>query len=618
MSSMTNEWLTRRMRVGLMGLLFLIQALLASTHAQWTEADFLDPEQAFPWTAEVVSPDTVVVRWDVAPGYYLYRDQFAFTAPGQTLVPEFPQGLVKYDPTFNKELETYSGALLIPLRWSEALAGGTVVSLRYQGCADAGLCYPPQTAEFTLHPASSAAALPSVELPRAERAFFSFGGWSTHDDVGLASALEQGLRWQVLVVFFGLGLLLSLTPCVLPMVPILSAFLVGQSAGGSPSRGKGLGLSALYVLGMSVVYTAIGVLAGLTGESLAASLQTPWILSVFAVLLVLLALSMFDVFTFQAPVRWQTALNTWSQRLPGGSASAAVLLGAVSALIVGPCVAAPLAGILLYISQTQDVVLGGLALFFLAWGMGVPLLLAGASAGTLLPKAGPWMESVKQGFGLMLLAVAWWMLWPVLSGAVQMLGWAVLAFLTAGWMGAFTSLAHPASLSRRFLKALGLLIALGGVVQIIGVASGGRDPWQPLAGLHQTAVQSGSGQEPSERSFARIKTVQDLERIVAASEKPVLLDFYADWCVSCREMEAFTFTDPVVQRQLGQFTLLQADVTANDAADKALLKRFRLFGPPGIVFFDEQGRELRQRVIGFQAASRFTDTLDQVLNAALR
>lgn len=608
---------TRRSPRGLAWLLavliLLFHGLFAPLQAQWSETDFLDPEKAFPWTAEVVSPDTVVVRWDVAPGYYLYRDQFAFTAPGQTLTPAFPQGLVKYDPTFDKELETYSGALTVPLRWSAALSGGTVVSLRYQGCADAGLCYPPQTAEFTLHPAASAAALPTVELPRAERAFFSFGGWSTQDDVGLASALEQGLRWQVLAVFFGLGLLLSLTPCVLPMVPILSAFLVGQSAGGSPARGKGLGLSALYVLGMSVVYTVIGVLAGLTGESLAAALQTPWILSVFAVLLVLLALSMFGVFTFQAPVRWQTALNAWSQRLPGGSASAAVLLGAVSALIVGPCVAAPLAGILLYISQTQDVVLGGLALFFLAWGMGVPLLLAGASAGTLLPKAGPWMESVKQGFGLMLLAVAWWMLWPVLPGAVQMLGWAVLAFLTAGWMGAFTSLAHPASLPRRFLKALGLLVALAGMVQVIGAASGGRDPWQPLAGLRTAAVQPVSGQEAGELSFARIKTVRDLDRIVAASSKPVLLDFYADWCVSCREMEAFTFTDPAVKARLANFVLLKADVTANDEDDKALLKRFRLFGPPGIVFFDEGGRELRQRVIGFQAAARFAATLDQAL-----
>jgi len=553
-----------------------------------------------------------------------------------------PPGQVKFDQTFDKEVETYrdrvAARLTIPAGTAFALA------VTSQGCADAGLCYPP--AEHTVRVA--AASVPGG-LPQIDGGAGPGLRWSAFagaDDVGLADMLAGSGLARTALVFLGLGLLLSLTPCVLPMVPILSAIVVGDAATHARPRLRGLGLAAAYVLGMSVVYTAVGLLAALSGVSLAATLQTPWVLGVFAALLAVLALAMFDVFTLQLPSSWQSALSDRVSRLPGGRATGALAMGAVSALIVGPCVAAPLAGALLYVSQTGDVLLGGIALFALAWGMGVPLLAAGASAGALLPKAGPWMDGVKRFFGMLLLAVAWWMLWPVLPGWVQMAGWAVLAILAAALLHAFDALPAAAGTGRRLLKGVGVLFALVGVLQAVGVASGGRDPWQPLGHFALPAGERGAspvlatpvpdaaapapggeglwtppgGKPPSSPAgaFERIRSAAELDALLAASDRPVMLDFYADWCVSCKEMEALTFPRPEVARRLAGIRLVQADVTANNADDRELLKRFRLFGPPGIVFFAPGGAPLPQRVIGFQGAERFARVLDDVLAAVPR
>ena len=389
------------------------------------------------------------------------------------------------------------------------------------------------------------------------------------------------------------------------MLPILSSIIVGQGHARG-SRGRGLGLAAGYALGMALVYTALGVLAGLAGEGLAANLQKPAVLLGFAALLAVLALSMFGVYELQLPVSWQSRVQGWSSRLPGGRFLSVMLMGGLSALIVSPCVAAPLAGALLYISQTRDVLLGGTALFALAAGMSVPLLVLGASAGRWLPRAGAWMESVKGVFGFLLLGVAIWVAQPALSQAWIMALW-------AGWLAAIGIWLWRLSRGLRLPlqrqgTALGAALALGaGLLMGVGVATGARDVWSPWAGLTGQAATPGDGKR---LAFVRVASVAELDRQLAGTTRPVMLDFYADWCVSCKEMERFTFSDPAVHARLQQALVLQADVTANSAEDKALLKRFHLFGPPGIVFFDARGQLLeRVRVIGFQGPERFREAL---------
>jgi len=409
------------------------------------------------------------------------------------------------------------------------------------------------------------------------------------------------------------------------MIPILSAVIVGQSV--RVTRLRGLALAAAYVAGMSIVYTALGVLAGMTGAGLAAWLQTPWVLTLFALLLFVLALAMFDVITIEMPSSLQTRLTSLSSRLPGGHLTTSAAMGALSALIVGPCVAAPLAGALLYISQTGDVILGGGALFSMAWGMGVPLLIVGASAGSLLPKAGPWMSGVKGFFGVLLLATAWWMVSSVMSSGVVLFGWSVLVIFSSVLLGTFEPLRMSAGSGeeRAFYgaalrKTFGVVFAIIGLIWLIGLASGSTSmirPFEKLTASGESSIYS-PGPVPAV-VFEPVRSVQELDRIVRNSTRPVMLDFYADWCVSCKEMEAFTFSSPEVAQKMQQFTLLKADVTANDSEDRALLRRFKLFGPPGIMFF-EPGGQYREdiRVIGFQDARKFAETLDQVLDSTQR
>jgi thiol:disulfide interchange protein DsbD len=605
-------------------LMFLAMALLlmgwqAAAHA---EAEFLEPEKAFVFSAQMAAPDTLELRYKVAPGYYMYRERFGITISpmGATTLGEavYPKGEVKYDPTFEKDMEVFHKDVVIRVPVG---AGGQpfTLTLTGQGCADAGLCYPPMDSSVKLTPVAGGYALAggaSALAPASQAA--PSGGLSAlfnAGDTGLADALG-GLGWaKTAGVFLVLGLLLAFTPCVLPMIPILSSIVLGGVAQPRPTRGRGLALAATYVLGMSVVYTALGVAAGLSGAGLAAWLQTPWILTLFAILLAVLALAMFDAFTFQMPSGIQAKLAERSSRIPGGRYTGALVMGALSALIVGPCVAAPLAGALLYISQTGDVVLGGSALFAMAWGMGVPLLIVGASSGALLPKAGPWMDGVKRLFGMLLLATAWWMLIPVVPTWVQMTGWAFLAVVSAVMLRAFDALPASAGAARMFGKGLGLLLALAAAAWLVGAASGGRDVLQPLSHLASRAgAPSDAAAASGEVHFTRVRTNAELDALLAQSRQPVMLDFYADWCVSCREMERFTFTDPGVAQRMSGMLLVQADVTANNADDRALLKRFRLFGPPGIMFFEPGGKELPEaRVVGFQDAKRFTESLDKVL-----
>jgi thiol:disulfide interchange protein DsbD len=570
--------------------------------------DFLEPEQAFAVSAARVDERTIELRFDIAPGYYMYRERFAFEAT-PAVVAQLPAGKIKFDETFQKEVETYRDTLSMRLSVGEATAP-FALKVTSQGCADKGLCYAPMTSEWRVNVAAGAVTgidpLGAPAQAASPAAATATAATAPSESTRIEAALQSGNLGLVAGVFVVAGLLLSFTPCVLPMVPILSSIIVGQGAPVSQSRGLGLALS--YCLGMALVYTGFGVVAGLLGEGLAAALQNPWVLGAFAALLAGLSLSMFGFYELQVPGFVQDKVNAASGRLKGGTFAGVFAMGGLSALIVGPCVAAPLAGALVYISRTQDVLIGAVALFSLACGMSAPLLLVGLSAGSLLPRAGAWMEGVKHAFGVLLLAVAIWLVSPVLPGWAVMSLCGALLLMAAMYLHAFDRLPDTARGWPRFFKGIGVLFALVGTTQIVGALSGGRDALQPLA--HLAARASGPKAAELGLGFKPVTTVAELETAVAAAGKPVMLDFYADWCVSCKEYEKFTFAHEEVRRKMGDFVLLKADVTANTAQDKALLKRFSLFGPPGIVFFDRNGRELNSpRVIGYQSASEFLGTL---------
>ena len=630
--------------------------------------DFLEPAKAFRFSASMVDGHTIAVNFQIADGYYMYREPFKFSATGARLgTPVIPAGKIHYDPTFEKDVETYRKSVTITIPVD--VNGAFTLQVSGQGCSEKGLCYSPQdyTAQLTgsgsvpLPAAAGKAAAPTVAgatraanatvanatvanataagataaaaspamakaaavgegkpaavspgvtifpiaPPTAEdivpppapvAAPATAAAAPANDSGRLEAALKTGSLLVILPLFALLGLGLSFTPCVLPMVPILSSIIVGE--GDRSNRKRGLLLSVTYALGMAIVYTALGVAAGLAGEGLSAALQNPWVLGSFGALMVLLSLSMFGFYELQVPAALQSKLSSVSNQQSSGKLAGVFVMGAISALIVGPCVAAPLAAALVYISQTRDVFIGGSALFAMAVGMSVPLILVGASAGALLPKAGKWMDAVKRFFGVLMLAMALWLVSPVLSPVVQMMGWAAL-LVGYGMYLLLNSAKWPA-------KALGVVAVALGVVQLGGMVTGGRDPLAPLA--HVT------GSKDQHLAFQRIKTVAQLDAILAQTGgKTVMLDFYADWCVSCKEMEKLTFVDPQVQAKLANTLLLQVDVTANDADDKAMLKRFGLFGPPGIILFDAQGREIGgSRVIGYQNAAKFSQSLERL------
>ena len=597
--------------------LLALLALAAFARAA-AEPDLLEPDKAFRFSARVLAPDAVELRYNVAPGYYLYRDKFRFRFEPETVqpgTPELPRGEKKKDEFFG-EVETYRGEVRIRLPVTNA-GGADAVTLvaTSQGCADAGVCYVPhdQTAKLKLAAAggaqSDAGGLFSARPERSDVKSTDGGLYASNDDTAIARLFHGDVALLV-ASFFGFGLLLAFTPCVLPMIPILSSIIVGRGA--HLTRTHGLALSGAYVLGMAITYAAAGVLAGLSGAMLSTALQNAWVLGTFAAVFVLLAGAMFGFYELQLPAALQTRLAVASNRLHGGHYAGVFGMGALSALIVGPCVAAPLAAALLYISRSGDVVLGGTALFAMALEMGVPLLVVGASAGTLVPKAGPWMETVKRFFGVILLAVAIYLVAPLVPIAVEMLAWAVLLVTTGIYLRAIDPLPVAAPAFDRVAKAGGVIALVAGIAFLVGALSGSRDVLQPLAGLRAGAP---ANEAAPAVSFTRVASDAELERSIAAARgKPVMLDFYADWCVSCKEMERYTFSDPQVQKRLAEVSKLQADVTANTAEHQALLRRFRLFGPPGIVFFDREGREIQGlRVIGFQPAERFAKVLDEVL-----
>ena len=599
--------------------------------------DFLEPEKAFQFSASAADAKSVAVDFTIAPGYYLYREQFKFASSGAKLgTPAIPPGKVKFDETFQKNVESYRDHIRIVVPVEEAGAEFRLV-VTSQGCADAGLCYPPMQSAAAIGLAGfGGAGTARVEAPGKDGGATASASTSlstapattsAQDATGVEAVLRGGAFWPIVGAFFIAGLLLSLTPCVLPMLPIISSIIVGDggrssssaftpqpagaprpgmsahAAAGGVSRRRGFALAASYSFGMAIVYTAFGVAAGLAGEGLAAALQNPWVLGAFALGLVTLSLSMFGVYNLQLPSSIAGRFSAAADKLPAGRVAGVCAMGGVSALIVSPCVAAPLAGALLYLSQTRDVWLGGTALFSLATGMSVPLLLVGASAGALLPRAGAWMDEVKAAFGILLLGVALWTVQPILPGPLALGLWGLLALGTATKL--FMRARATASQPFAWRQTLAALLSLVGVIQLVGAASGASDPLRPLERFTSRGQAAGAA-----LTFRTVRSVDELDAALRTAGRPVLLDFYADWCVSCKEMERFTFSDPAVQKQLAGVLLLKADVTANNDQDRALLKRFSLFGPPGTIFFDASGQEVRAaRLIGYQNSSAFLSTL---------
>lgn len=571
---------------------------------------FLQPDKAF--GLEVAAPDahTLLASFRVTPDYYLYRDKVTFSIAEDAAQAAgikirnvaMPPGEMKNDPTLgNIAVFHQSFQAEIALERSNLAPQNITLLASYQGCSEKGLCYPPITKQISLALPAASQSIADKQPSTAATAAQSSAG---NEGSQIAGLFKQGNFWLIISFFFGAGLLLAFTPCMFPMVPILSGIIVGR--GHTITHMHGFILSLAYVLGMALTYTLVGVAAGLSGSLLSNALQTPWVLGTFAGVFVLLSLSMFGFYELQLPTALQSKLTGTSNKLHGGHLSGVFVMGALSAIIVGPCVAAPLAGALLYIGQTHDAFLGGMALFSMAMGMGLPLLLIGASAGTLLPKAGAWMESVKRFFGVLLLAVAIWLIAPLIPIGVQMLLWAVLLVLSAIFLHALDALAHNASHWHKLWKGVGILALLLGIAYLIGALSGARDILRPLGGI--ASAQAGV---PATLQFVRVKNTAELDaRIAQAGGKTVMLDFYADWCVSCKEMERYTFSDAKIQAKLKNAVLLQVDVTANSNDDMALLKRFDLFGPPAILFFNAQATELADlRVTGYQDATQFLQSL---------
>jgi thioredoxin:protein disulfide reductase len=650
---------------GFQGLRALLVALLLGLFAAFAahaDDDFLDPEVAFKFSSTEKTGE-VEIHFAIADGYYMYRERFAFAVKqGQATLgePQLPGGHIKFDETFNKNVETYRGALVVRVPISRA-SGPFDLEVTSQGCADKGICYPP--AQHIVH-VSGAALVPAVAgntttaqpgqanandaATRPGQA--NVNGAATHpgqvDTHGEATAptdqggqgalsnpsaanaappfldrffsadyaqsiLQHGGLFGILGFFFAGGVVLSLFPCSLPMIPILSSIIVGEGA--QVTRVRGFTLSVAYVLGMALVFAALGVAAAAIGQSLGGWLQNPWVLGIFAVLIAALACVLLAGRDLQLPARLQNQLNSISQRQAGGKFVAVFVMGALSAVVVGACMTAPLAAILLFIAHTGSVALGATALFAMGVGNGVPLLIVGLGAGALLPRAGVWMDGVKRFFGMMLLAVAFWLVTPVMPITLSMLLGALWLLFAAALLHLFDRSAAPTSVWWRFGKGLGAALAVWAVALVAGVAAGSSDPLKPLAVF--AGAQSGGAQAANaEPAFARVKSSAELDRALRAGQRVAMLDFYADWCTSCKEMEKLTFTDPRVRARMASMDLLRADVTANNSDDQALLKRFRLFGPPGIILFDAQGRELG-RVVGYQSPDLFLKSLDRAVGS---
>jgi len=585
----------------------------------------LDPEQAFKASIQVKNNE-IQLHWDIADNYHLYRDRIQVglaDTDAKITTGSIPNGKVVDDPGFGKT-EVFYHTLDAKVGIKPGNSDSAIVVAGSQGCADIGLCYPPiehaWKVNFKTGAVEPLAAAPKTTLEKVVSLPSDMNSASTEPQQpaqtepvqrsqtdAITHELQTGNLWTIILGFLVIGLLLAFTPCVFPMIPILAGIIAGQ--GDKITTRKAFVLSVVYVLAMAVTYTVAGILAGLFGSNLQAAFQNPWILTAFSGIFIALAFSMFGFFELQLPSSLQSKIMQVQNNQQGGTLVGVAIMGLLSALIVGPCMAPPLAGALIYIGQTGDAVLGGTALFAMSIGMGLPLIIVGTLGGKFLPRAGAWMDAVKNVFGVLMLGVAIWMLERIVPDIVAQALWGILMIGAAVYLSATDPLKEAASGWSRLWKALGVILLIWGSLILVGVAAGGKgNVFTPLAGLSME-TQGGGAQPTAALSFTPVKNLADLNTKLArakAEGKPVMLDFYADWCVSCKEMEHNTFSDPTVIARLKPFVLLQADVTANNADDKALFKRFGVLGPPTIVFFNAKGDEQKaQQVVGFEPPQTF-------------
>jgi len=569
------------------------------------EPELLTADEAFGFAYQTNGKGELILNWKVAPKYYLYQHKIKLKViSGQATIKQFklPKADTKFDKVFNKTLQVYhhdfTGHALLT-----GLSNKVTLQVDFQGCAEMGVCYPPMHKKIELTKAAFGVASNTTSLTgQATNKTASSATLSQSTPPVLSESdqitdtLKHASLWIILVTFFIFGLLLAFTPCVFPMIPILSSIIVGQ--GEAISTRKAFIMSVVYVLAMSVTYTLAGVLSGLFGGNLQAAFQNPWIIGSFSFIFVLLALSMFGFYELQLPSALQSKLTNISNKQKGGSLIGVAIMGFLSALIVGPCMAPPLAGALIYIGQSGDALLGGLALFVMSLGMGLPLILLGTSAGKLLPRAGAWMDNVKSVFGVVMLGIAIWMASRILPDAIILFAWAALFIASGIYLGAFNNVEEKSGWFKLF-KSIALILFIWGTLMLVGLSTGNSNPLQPLKGLS-----TGYHQASTHLQFKRISTLSELESTLKSNPK-VMLDFYADWCVSCKEMEAGTFMDAGVHNALKGVTLIQFDVTENNAQQKALMKKLEVLGPPSIMFY-KNGIETRsQRVVGYQPPAEF-------------
>ncbi len=620
--------------------LFLVTLTALFGGFEMIQQDILEPDEAFVPSAEKVD-GFIDTKLRLGDKIYVYDDKLKYSITRPVKVDLTPFVKKPKPEKFHGTLVHRGGDIdvKIPLSLIAEKIGGAkpfTLQIAYQGCSEAGLCYQPlsKSFDFTLTAAdikkgaaSETAASVAEKWGEAKETAKTDAAaepvqkaqkpQNLSEEDRIVNTLKGGSIWTILGLFFGFGLLLSLTPCIFPMIPILSSIIVSQSGEGKAkmSAGRGLFLSVIYVLSMAVAYTIAGVFAGLFGANIQTALQNPWVLSIFALVFVALALSMFGYYEIQLPQSLQSRLTRTSDsaQSKGGLVGVAVM-GFLSALIVGPCVAPALAGALVYIGQTGDALLGGAALFVMSLGMGVPLLVVGAGAGKFMPKPGGWMTVVSQVFGVVMLGIAIWMLERIIPGYVSLFLWGLLFMGSAVYLGALDPTPQGVRNERKLIKLFGLLLLVVGVLEIIGAFTGATNPLDPLEKLKSRPVAAVTGASVQEADFKIVKTPEALDAAVKASEKPVMLDFSAKWCSACKELEHITFKDPEVVKLMKEFTLLRADVTENSPEEKALLKRFNLFGPPAIIFYDKDGNQLKNlKTIGYKPPEEFIPILKKAL-----
>ena len=569
----------------------------------------LPAAQAFGFK-RAIGPDGVTISFDIEKGYHLYLERLKIQPGSEAVVLGpviLPEGEIVSDPTMgHTRIVRGHVDINVPfLRLPQPPESGSL-QVAYQGCQDAGSCYPPQREVIPLEGVSVSPSAQATPPSECEARSDPEAAGSASEECQIVATLKTASLLSTGLSFLGMGILLAFTPCIFPMIPILSGLIAGQGSKIDPRRAFTLSLA--YVLASAIAYTLFGVLAGLFGHNLQATLQNPTVIALFSGLFVILALSMFGAFNLQVPGTLQHHLTALSNRQEKGTVLGSATMGFLSALIVGPCVAAPLAGALIYIGESGDALLGGFALFCLGMGMGLPLLAIGTSAGTLLPRAGVWMDTIKSLFGFGLLGVALWLLDRILPADLMLFLWGALAILGAIALGALEALPRPSGIAPRLAKGSGVILLAYGVMLLIGAASQAEDPLHPLENLRIGQAQSRSN-STQHLAFLPVNSVAELDEQIRLAEqlnKPVMLDFYADWCTACQEMESETFSNPDVQSTLRDVILLKADVTDQTDASQALLKRFNLIGPPATLFFTAGSQEVRhRRVVGYMEPGPF-------------